>query len=299
MPETSPWYQCYTYHQKRPRGTCNLVDMESQVALEGLHALKHAVRFGAHVTDILTDDLERALATADAVAPELRPLLVDRARIISTTRFRELATQPIPTRVLAHAIRPAWRLADALPTPGRPAILLDDPRNSKNLGAVIRVGAAAGAAGLLVNGSADPCDPMAVRGAAGLQWALPCVASPGLLAQLDGVGFSAPGPGSEVEPGPPTPRPGSEVPPGPVTDLTHPTITLIGLDAGGARFDPAAVTGPVVLAFGSERSGLSPAVRERCDRIVALPMRPDVSSLNLATSVAAVLYVMAYAGPRA
>jgi TrmH family RNA methyltransferase len=44
-----------------------------------------------------------------------------------------------------------------------------------------------------------------------------------------------------------------------------------------------------VLAFGTERHGLSSELRARCDRIVALPMRAGVSSMNLATSVSATL----------
>lgn len=45
-----------------------------------------------------------------------------------------------------------------------------------------------------------------------------------------------------------------------------------------------------MLAFGSERRGLSPELSEQADACVAIPMRPGVSSLNLATSVAAVLF---------
>ena len=70
---------------------------------------------------------------------------------------------------------------------------------------------------------------------------------------------------------------------------------LVGLDADGVRFDPSAIPGPVIFAFGSERTGLSEAVRSRCDEIVSLPMTPHVSSLNLATSVSAVMYLRMYA----
>ena len=230
--------------------------------MEGLHALKHALRFGARLTELFTDDLDRALATADEVAPELRPLLENQAKVIPTTRFRELSTQPIHTRALAFAVAPGWTLRQTLPRIGHPTILLDDPRNSKNLGAVVRVGAAAGAAGILANGAADLYDTMAVRGAAGLQWAIPCWGSPRLLEELDEI---------------------------------NPNATLVGLDANGAAFDPASLTGPVIFAFGSERSGLSDQVRGRCQQIVALEMRPEISSLNLATSVSAVLYLMRYA----
>ena len=46
----------------------------------------------------------------------------------------------------------------------------------------------------------------------------------------------------------------------------------------------------MTLAFGSERRGLSTALLDAADARVALPMRDGVSSLNLATAVAATLY---------
>ncbi len=55
--------------------------------------------------------------------------------------------------------------------------------------------------------------------------------------------------------------------------------------------DPDGTVPPdAVLLIGSERTGVSDALRERADRVVALPMRSGVSSLNLATAVAAALY---------
>ena len=45
-----------------------------------------------------------------------------------------------------------------------------------------------------------------------------------------------------------------------------------------------------VLAFGSERHGLGAGLLGRADVRVGIPMRPGVSSLNLATAVAVVLY---------
>ena len=45
------------------------------------------------------------------------------------------------------------------------------------------------------------------------------------------------------------------------------------------------------LFFGKETAGLPRAFRERyCDRCLRIPMRPDARSLNLANSVAIVLY---------
>ncbi|MDR2974969.1 MAG: TrmH family RNA methyltransferase [Propionibacteriaceae bacterium] len=268
--------------------------MTSLITLEGLHALKHASRFGARIEQILSDDLDKALAVADTVAPEIRTLLEDRAKVVSRARFRELTTQPVPTHVLACAERPSWTLGQALPTTARPTILLDDPRNSKNLGAVIRVAAAVNAAGVLVNGENDPFDRMAVRGAAGLQWAVPCYASADLLAELDDWRHQAGRDAMVTSLATPSPSASGSLAT-PTTGGEATTLTIVGLDADGERFDPARFARPTIFAFGSERTGLSYAMRQRCDQIVSLPMRPQVSSLNLATCVSAVMYLRMYA----
>jgi RNA methyltransferase, TrmH family len=129
--------------------------------------------------------------------------------------------------------------------------MLDHPRHLGNIGAVVRVAAAAGASGVLCVGPHDPWDPAAIRGAAGLQYALP-------------VGRAGELPRSQ--------RP------------------LVAFDAGGEPFHPERLPPKATLAFGSERHGLSTEVREAADLCLALPMREGVSSLNLATAVAAVLY---------
>ena len=66
------------------------------------------------------------------------------------------------------------------------------------------------------------------------------------------------------------------------------TGPLVLLDADG---DPGAVLpSGAVLVVGSERSGVGAELRSRADLVLALPMRPGVSSLNLATATAAALY---------
>ncbi len=132
-----------------------------------------------------------------------------------------------------------------------PLVLLDDPRHPGNAGAVVRVAAAAGASGVALLGTLDPWHPAVVRGAAGLHFALPVLTL------------------------------------GPA-DLSSITGPVIGLDAEGEPF--AGLPDDAVLAVGSERRGLSDAVRARADLVVALPMRDGVSSLNLATAVSAALY---------
>lgn len=221
------------------------------VVLEGFHAIKHALRFGAVLEDVVAEDAARLRALADALAPDVGAVLLDRGR---AGAIAELTPNDVPTGVVATARRPAADVAALLAGPGdRPVVLLDEPRHLGNVGAAIRVAAAAGADGLLTTGDADPWHPAAVRGAAGLQFALP-------VARLAALGATG--------------RP------------------LVALDPEGAPLTPAAIPPGAILAFGSERHGLSAAVRGRADVTLALPMAPGVSSLNLATSVAAVLYTL-------
>ena len=208
------------------------------VCLEGLHAVKHALRFGAELVEVTTDDPERLARLARELAPDVAAELLA-AAVPGPGAFP-------PTGVIAWAKRRPFALPER---DERLIVLLDHPRHLGNLGAAIRVAAASDAAAVLVLGDADPWHPQAIRGAAGLQYALP-------VGRVD------------------------EVPPGP----------LVALDPEGEPL--GAVPPGAILAFGSERRGLSPDLLDRADLRLALPMREGVSSLNLATAVAATLYAL-------
>jgi TrmH family RNA methyltransferase len=220
--------------------------------LEGFHALKHALRFGAEVLEAVAAYPPRLRELAAELAPDLGDALAERTSPVSAELVAELVPQAPRTGVVAIARRPETGLGAVLA--GRapaPLVLLEDPRTMGNMGACVRVAAAAGAAGVLTTGLNDPWHPDALRGAAGLHFALPVV----------GVG--------EL---PPSNRP------------------LIAIDPGGEELRPAELPPRAILAFGTERYGLSTDLLERADTRLGIPMRAGVSSLNLATAVAAVLF---------
>ena len=224
----------------------------SLAVLEGLHALKHALRFGARVDAVLAPDPAAVAALARAVAPDVAERIEALVQPVHPALASELAPRAPDPAVLAIARRPAVGLERVLADPrSAPIVFLEDPRSLGNLGACVRVAAAAGAAGLLSTGSHDPWHPDVLRGAAGLHYALPVM-------RTDGP--------------PPCDRP------------------LLALDPGGEPLRPAVLPPRALLAFGGERHGLGAALLAAADARVALPMRAGVSSLNLATSVAAVLY---------
>ena len=77
-----------------------------------------------------------------------------------------------------------------------------------------------------------------------------------------------------------------------VADLAGPVLAL---DADGEAF--TGLPDDAVLVVGSERAGVSEALRTRADRVVSLPMRDGVSSLNLATAASAALYAWRLSQP--
>ena len=99
-------------------------------------------------------------------------------RTVDAETLAGLVPQAPRTGVVAIARRKAADLDAALADPREaPVVLLEQPRNMGNLGACVRVAAAADAAALLTIGENDPWHPDAVRGAAGLHYALPAVAA--------------------------------------------------------------------------------------------------------------------------
>ena len=222
--------------------------------LDGLHAVKHGLRFGAETLAMVSPDVEAALRLADDVAPDVRGRLAAELRPVAADDFRQLSPVPPDTGVIAIARRPAVCTGDVLSAASAaPVALLENPRNPFNIGAVVRVAAAAGAAGVLVTGPQDPWHPAAIVAAAGLQFALP-------VARADGL--------------PEGPRP------------------VIVIDPWGEPMPWRGVPLGAMLVFGAERSGVSPQLLARAQRRLAIPMTPGVSSLNLATSVAVTLYAL-------
>ncbi|MCA6093567.1 TrmH family RNA methyltransferase [Streptomyces sp. SCA3-4] len=224
------------------------------VLLDGFHALKHALRFGAHVGPAVTSDKAAALALAAGLADDLTDVLDELLVEVPAQVLRELVPRVHPTGVAALAARRDRQAnLDTMAQLPRtsPVVVLDNPRNLGNVGAVIRLAAGFGATGVVTTGDLDPWHPNAVRSGAGLHYA------------------------TAVER-----LPLEELPPGP----------LYVLDPEGEDIRSLAVPDDALIAFGSERHGISPELRARATRLVALPMRPQVSSYNLATSVAMTLF---------
>ncbi|MGH9092741.1 MAG: TrmH family RNA methyltransferase [Acidimicrobiales bacterium] len=219
--------------------------------LEGFHPARHALRFGAELRVAVTYDRPGLTAMAARLAPESLDAIERVLQEVDRPLFDKLSPRSLTSPLLSVASRPRHDLAAALADVRRPVVHLEAPRDPGNVGAVIRVAAAAGVAAVLVSGQVDPWSPVVLRSATGLQYALP-VAAAELPATTD--------------------RP------------------VVAVDVEGEPLRPADLHPSSILVVGGERYGLPERIRRRADRSVAVPMRDGVSSMNLATAVAALLF---------
>ncbi len=176
-----------------------------------------------------------------------------------------VASTEAPQGVLLVVAQPASDL-DALPDPGR-VLLADGIQDPGNLGTLIRAGFAFDLDGVVVlDGSADPWSPKAVRSAAGACFRVPIAQArwPDVRSWLEG------------------------------TRLQVLAATADGTDVAEAATDPR-----WALAVGSEARGVRPAVDEAAVVRVAVPMPGGAESLNAGVAGAILLYALTRNGPNA
>jgi 23S rRNA (guanosine2251-2'-O)-methyltransferase len=198
---------------------------------------------------------ERAVSSEDWLREATATVVeVDEIERLSETRDH----QGVCAEVAPYRYANAASLLDA---DDALVICLDEVQDPHNLGAVCRVAESAGAAGVVIpeRRSAE-VTPAACKTSAGAVEHLAVARVPNLANWL-----------AEAKD-------------------REAWVYGAAADEGAVPYDQPDYRGKVVLVLGSEGRGLRPRVAAGCDQLVALPQRGSVSSLNVSTAAAALLY---------
>jgi TrmH family RNA methyltransferase len=176
--------------------------------------------------------------------------------------FETLADKENPQGILAVAHQRQQKLGHLTPEDFPWGVALVSPQDPGNIGTILRTIDAVGASGLLLlDSSADPYHPGAVRASMGALFWVPVVMATFVefTAWAQEHGYQVYG------------------------TSAHGSI-LYGEVSNYAR--------PAILLMGSEREGLTDEQRAICHALIRLPMRGRVTSLNLAVATGIMLSEM-------
>ena len=232
--------------------------------LYGLHPVEEALKAGRRRFDHVLVAREREDARIERFVNLCREAGV-RVRQESREQLTQMAKTPAHQGVVA-LVRPQEFLsiedlfAPVIPGSSRLLLALDGVEDPQNLGALLRVADGAGVDGVvLTERRAAPLSPAAVKASAGAAEHLRIARVVNLVRALE--------------------------------DLKKQNIWVIGLDERGQTdYDHFDLTGNCVLVLGREGAGLHDLVRRTCDHMLRIPMSGGVSSLNVSTAAAVVLF---------
>lgn len=215
-----------------------------------------AVRAGVRLDSLYLSDTASAEGARAAAQRSGVPV-----HTLTGTVSRELFGVEKRARVFAIAHAPRRATLPDLDGRGGDVVVLDGVRLAGNIGAIVRTSCALGAAGIVLLGSGldDVLDRRLVRASRGLVFALPVV-------------LSTP---AELQ-----------------RHLGDQRIPLVTLAADGAEHlgDISRIRGRIALLMGSERAGSSRGMSDLATHRFAIPMTPQVESLNVSVATALALW---------
>ena len=211
-----------------------------------------AARVSIH-TALLAPGLETT-PRGVALAERLRAVAGTTATVTDGELTRLSATDQ-PQGVLAVIEPPVWRMED-LPT-DRSLLVLDGVQDPGNVGTILRTAWALGAGGVVaLPGTVEFTNPKVLRASMGGFFRMPCPAA--TVEELTGW----------------------------ATRHALP-LWITAMDGEPLTGRPP---GPVALAVGNEGAGISPGLARLARRRVAIPLRRDAESLNVAVAAGILLY---------
>jgi 23S rRNA (guanosine2251-2'-O)-methyltransferase len=239
-------------------------DLEAGEVVYGVHPVEEAMATRLRSVERLYVAREGTAGRVGRLLRQARQAGVPISHVPRQVLARRLGRHAVHQGIAAAVTPVPYADPDALcaaaaAQPHGTLLLLDRVTDPRNLGAILRTAAAAGAAGVLLGEGSVGLTPAAVKTSAGVAGRLPVAREP---------------------------RPGPRL-----TALAAEGFRGVALDPKGATsWDRIDLTGRLLLVVGGEGPGLRPGLATRAEHRVSIPLAAGVESLNVSVSVGVVLF---------
>lgn len=237
---------------------------ESQDKIEGRNPVIEALKSGRTINRIFVARGERegSIRQIIAMAKDRRIIL----QYVDMEKIKAMSTTHSHQGVIAFAAAAKYVdvediIENAVGKQEDPfIIILDEIADPQNLGSIIRSADAAGVHGIIIpKRRAVGLTPVVAKTSAGAIEYVPVARVANIVQTIE--------------------------------KLKKLGIWVIGTDsdAGGTLYEND-LKGPIALIIGSEGKGIGKLVKEKCDFLIKIPMKGQISSLNAAVASAIVMY---------
>ena len=241
-------------------------EQEESNLLAGRNPIREALRAGRDIEKLLVARGELIGSAREIVAMAREAKIV--VQEVDRARLDQMA--PNHQGLIAVASAYAYKTVDDMLALARERgeapllVILDGVTDPHNLGAIIRSAECAGAHGVIIpERRAVGLTPAAVKASAGAVEYLPVARETNLTRVIE--------------------------------RLKKEGVWIYGAAMEGEDYRRVDFAGPAAIVIGSEGEGMSRLVCEGCDKLVSLPMKGHIDSLNASVAAGVLLYAMAAA----
>ena len=235
--------------------------MGKENIIVGRNPVTEALRSGREIDKLMVSSEEGSMKKILALAKERRiPVMkVEKSAIDRIAEGK--AHQGVAAYVSAYAyaeLEDIFRIAEER---GEDPfiIILDNLEDPHNLGAIMRTAECAGAHGIIIpkRRACGLTDVVAKASAGAIEY-MPCVKVTNIAQAIE--------------------------------ELKERGVWVAACDMGGQEYYKADLKGTLAVVIGSEGSGISRLVKEKCDFVVSMPMVGRITSLNASNAAAVIIY---------
>lgn len=248
---------------KRPERTPEEPVQEIENMLEGRNPVKEAIKAGRSIDKILV-----SAAGSDGSMREIVKAARDRGIIVQEVdkpKLDKLSQTGVHQGIIAFVAAKEYcevlDILDYAQSKGEDpfVLILDGITDPQNFGSILRSAECAGVHGIIIpKRRAVGLTPVVAKASAGAIEYMR-VAKVGNISQT-------------------------------IAELKKYGLWVFGAAADGESYTKTNLKGAIALVIGSEGEGISQLVRKNCDRMISIPLKGQIESLNAAVATAVVLY---------